>query len=316
MAALGGFLFGYDTAVIAGAIGALRDHFHLTAAQEGWAGASAIYGCLPGALAGGFLADRFGRKRLLLACAALYAGSGLWSALAGSFPSFLLSRFAGGLAIGISSMVCPTYIAEIAPERTRGYLGTLFQLGIVVGIFLVFFVNQQIQAHGDTAWNTSSGWRWMLGSESLPALVFLLLLTWVSESPRWLALRGDRAAAEAVLTKVAGTVGGQARAGRSSSRPATKARLRSPRCSPARSGGRSSSRWAWPCSVRPPASTRSCITRRRCSKPPAPPRTRRSFRRSGWAPSTWYSRSSPSRSSIAWAGARCSWPVRLSRRSR
>jgi MFS transporter, SP family, arabinose:H+ symporter len=204
VAALGGFLFGYDTAVIAGAIGALRDHFHLTAAQEGWAGASAIYGCLPGALAGGFLADRFGRKRLLLACAALYAVSGIWSALAGSFPSFLLSRFAGGLAIGISSMVCPTYIAEIAPERTRGFLGTLFQLGIVVGIFLVFFVNQQIQANGDVAWNTAEGWRWMLGSECLPALVFLLLLTWVSESPRWLALGGDRAAAEAVLTKVAG----------------------------------------------------------------------------------------------------------------
>ena len=146
VAALGGFLFGYDTAVIAGAIGALRDHFHLSAAHEGWAGASAIYGCLPGALAAGILADRFGRRRLLLLCAVLYAVSGLWSALTATFPSFLLSRLAGGLAIGISSMVCPTYIAEIAPERRRGVLGTLFQLGIVVGIFLVFFVNQQIQA--------------------------------------------------------------------------------------------------------------------------------------------------------------------------
>ena len=125
VAALGGFLFGYDTAVIAGAIGALRDHFQLTAAEQGWAGASAIYGCLPGALAAGFLADRFGRKRLLLVCAVLYAGSGLWSAVANTFPSFLLSRLAGGVAIGISSMVCPTYIAEIAPERRRGVLGTL-----------------------------------------------------------------------------------------------------------------------------------------------------------------------------------------------
>jgi len=204
VAALGGFLFGYDTAVIAGAVGALRDHFQLSAAQQGWAGASAIYGCLPGALAAGFLADRFGRKRLLLVCAVLYAGSGLWSAVADSFPSFLLSRLAGGVAIGISSMVCPTYIAEIAPERRRGYLGTLFQLGIVSGIFLVFFVNQQIQAQGDTAWNTSRGWRWMLGSESIPAVVFLALLAWVPESPRWLALRGERAAAEAVLAKVSG----------------------------------------------------------------------------------------------------------------
>ena len=204
VAALGGFLFGYDTAVIAGAVGALRDHFQLTAAQQGWAGASAIYGCLPGALAAGFLADRFGRKRLLLVCAVLYAGSGLWSAVANTFPSFLLSRLAGGVAIGISSMVCPTYIAEVAPERRRGFLGTLFQLGIVTGIFLVFFVNQQIQAQGDTVWNTSVGWRWMLGSESIPAVVFLALLAWVPESPRWLVLRGERATAEAVLAKVSG----------------------------------------------------------------------------------------------------------------
>lgn len=204
VAALGGFLFGYDTAVIAGAIGALRDHFQLSAAQEGWAGASAVYGCLPGALAAGILADRFGRKRLLLACAAMYAVSGLWSAMAGSFPSFLLSRFVGGLAIGISSMVCPTYIAEIAPERRRGVLGTLFQLGIVIGIFLVFFVNMQIQARGDTAWNIAEGWRWMLGSEAAPAVIFLVLLAWVSESPRWLALQGDRAEAERVLARVVG----------------------------------------------------------------------------------------------------------------
>ena len=204
VAAIGGFLFGYDTAVIAGAIGALRDHFHLTAAEQGWAGASAIYGCLPGALAAGFLADRLGRRRVLLACAVLYAASGIWSAMAGSFPSFLLSRFVGGLAIGISSMACPTYIAEIAPERRRGVLGTLFQLGIVSGIFLVFFVNQQIQSHGDAGWMTTVGWRWMLGSEALPAAVFLVLLGWVPESPRWLALRGERTRALGVLQQIAG----------------------------------------------------------------------------------------------------------------
>lgn len=208
VAALGGFLFGYDTAVIAGAVGTLRDHFQLTAAQQGWAGASAIYGCLPGALAAGFLADRFGRKRLLIVCALLYAFSGLWSAVAATFPSFIVSRLAGGLAIGISSMVCPTYIAEVAPERRRGFLGTLFQLGIVTGIFIVFFVNQQIQAQGDPAWNTTVGWRWMLGSETLPALVFLALLWWVPESPRWLALGGHVEAAQTVLVGVAGPVEG------------------------------------------------------------------------------------------------------------
>ncbi|MBM4060986.1 MAG: sugar porter family MFS transporter [Planctomycetes bacterium] len=204
VAALGGFLFGYDTAVISGAIGALRQHFALDEVAEGWAGASAIWGCLPGALAAGFLADRFGRRRLLLLCAALYAGSGLWSAFAADFANFLASRFAGGLAIGISSMVCPTYIAEIAPERRRGVLGTLFQLGIVVGIFLVFFVNERIQAQGDAAWNATHGWRWMLGSEALPAAVFLLLLCWVPESPRWLLLRGRRDEARAVLARAAG----------------------------------------------------------------------------------------------------------------
>ena len=202
VAALGGFLFGYDTAVIAGAVGSLREHFALSAAQEGWVGASAIYGCLPGALFAGFLADRFGRKRLLLLCAVFYAVSGVWSAFPGSFREFLAARFLGGVAIGISSMVCPTYIAEIAPERKRGFLGTLFQFGIVVGIFLVFFVNDRIQALGDAAWNAASGWRWMLGSESLPAVVFLILLGLVPESPRWLTLKGRGDAARRVLDRL------------------------------------------------------------------------------------------------------------------
>ena len=204
VAALGGFLFGYDTAVIAGAMGALRDHFQLDRRRKGWAGASAIYGCLPGALAAGFLADRFGRKRLLLVCAVLYAGSGIWSAFASTFPSFLLSRLAGGLAIGISSMVCPTYIAEIAPERRRGFLGTLFQLGIVDRHLPRVLHQPADPGAGRHRVEHGLGWRWMLGSESIPAVVFLALLAWVPESPRWLALRGRSADAEAVLVKVSG----------------------------------------------------------------------------------------------------------------
>ena len=130
--AIGGFLFGYDTAVINGANSYLKAHMGLNPAQEGIAGASAILGCIPGAMFAGFLSDRFGRRKILFLCAVLYALSGLLSAIPRTFEEFLVARFIGGLGIGASSMVCPVYIAEIAPEKWRGRLGTLFQLGIVV----------------------------------------------------------------------------------------------------------------------------------------------------------------------------------------
>ena len=134
--AIGGFLFGYDTAVINGALPYLKLNLHLSPAEEGLAGASAIVGCIPGAMCAGFLSDRFGRKRLLFLCALLYALSGLLSAIPRSLEQFLLARFLSGLGIGASSMICPVYIAEISPEQYRGRLGSLFQLGIVTGIFL------------------------------------------------------------------------------------------------------------------------------------------------------------------------------------
>jgi SP family arabinose:H+ symporter-like MFS transporter len=204
VAALGGFLFGYDTAVISGAVGYLERHFGLNDVEKGWAGASAILGCIPGAMLGGFLGDRHGRRRVLLLCALLYLVSGVWSAVPRSFAEFLLARFVGGLGIGVSSMVCPVYIAEIAPARARGRLGTLFQLGIVVGIFLVFFVNREIQRLGDEAWNRERGWRWMLASESLPALALALLVLRVPESPRWLLGAGREEEARRVLERVGG----------------------------------------------------------------------------------------------------------------
>ena len=199
---IGGFLFGYDTAVISGAIGFIKSHFGLTVAQEGWAGASAIVGCIPGAMFAGFLSDRFGRKKVLLLCALLYAISGIASALPRTFALFIAARFVGGLGIGASSMICPLYIAEIAPPRHRGRLTTLFQLGIVLGIFIVFFVNLMIQRRGDAHWNALYGWRWMLGSEALPAVVFLALLFLVPESPRWLAINGRGDEARTILTRM------------------------------------------------------------------------------------------------------------------
>jgi SP family arabinose:H+ symporter-like MFS transporter len=202
--AIGGFLFGYDTAVINGANSYLKAHMNLNPTQEGIAGASAILGCIPGAMFAGLLSDRLGRRRTLLLCAVLYALSGLLSAVPRTFEEFLVARFIGGLGIGASSMICPVYIAEISPEKWRGRLGTLFQLGIVIGIFLTLFVNKMVQGLGDEMWNTTLGWRWMLGAGAVPALIFFGLLFAVPESPRWLAQRGRRDEALAILTSAGG----------------------------------------------------------------------------------------------------------------
>ena len=202
--AIGGFLFGYDTAVINGANSYLRLNMHLNPTQEGMAGASAILGCIPGAMCAGFLSDRFGRKRMLFLCALLYAVSGILSAMPRAFEQFLLARFISGLGIGASSIICPVYIAEISPAQRRGQLGTLFQLGIVTGIFVTLFINKLIQGLGDEAWNTAYGWRWMLGMEVVPALLFIGLLAAVPESPRWLAQQERESEAREILTKLGG----------------------------------------------------------------------------------------------------------------
>lgn len=204
VAATGGFLFGYDTAVINGANQYLKAHFALTPVQEGIAGASAILGCIPGAMFAGFLSDRFGRRKVLFLCAILYAVSGLLSAVPRTFMEFLAARFISGLGIGASSMVCPIYIAELAPAAKRGRLGSMFQLGIVVGIFLTLFINAWIQGQGDEAWNAASGWRWMLGAEVAPAALLLALLFFVPESPRWLIQAGREDEARCILEGVAG----------------------------------------------------------------------------------------------------------------
>jgi SP family arabinose:H+ symporter-like MFS transporter len=202
VAAVGGFLFGYDTAVINGANQYLKTHFALSATQEGVAGASAIVGCIPGAMLAGFLSDRFGRRKVLFLCAVLYAASGVLSAVPRTFGAFLAARFISGLGIGASSMICPIYVAELAPPAKRGRLGSLFQLGIVIGIFLTLFVNAWIQGRGNEAWNADAGWRWMLGAEIAPAALLLGLLFFVPESPRWLVQAGSENEAERILESV------------------------------------------------------------------------------------------------------------------
>jgi SP family arabinose:H+ symporter-like MFS transporter len=205
VAGVGGFLFGYDTAVINGANQYLKAHFNLNSVQEGVAGASAILGCIPGAMVAGFLSDRFGRRKVLFICAILYAASGLLSAVPRTFTEFLIARFISGLGIGASSMICPVYIAELAPAAKRGRLGSLFQLGIVLGIFLTLFINAMIQGAGDEAWNASSGWRWMLGAEVAPAVALFFLLFFVPESPRWLLQAGREREARQILEQVGGS---------------------------------------------------------------------------------------------------------------
>jgi sugar porter (SP) family MFS transporter len=205
---LGGFLFGYDTAVINGANSLLQLHFNLDPNRDslliGLATASAILGCIPGAMAAGFISDRWGRRRVLFFCALLYAVSGVLSAIPQTFWQFIAARILSGIAIGVSSMICPVYIAEIAPPQWRGRLGSLFQLGIVTGIFLTLFLNGWIQRPGDPAWNTTQGWRWMLAAEAVPALIFLALLVPIPESPRWLIQAGREEEARGTLERIGG----------------------------------------------------------------------------------------------------------------
>ncbi len=201
-AALGGLLFGYDTAVISGTIGNLAQYFHLNPVETGWAISSALVGCLIGAFFSDYFSNRFGRKTTMIITAILFILNSIGTALPNSFTMFVIFRIVGGIGVGIASMVVPMYIAEIAPPKSRGALVGNYQLAIVIGIVVVYFVNYFIALQGDANWNLNIGWRWMFGSEIIPSLLFLVFIFLIPESPRWLFQKGKSTKAIKVLEKL------------------------------------------------------------------------------------------------------------------
>lgn len=204
VATLGGLLFGYDTAVIAGAVGPLKQYFGLTASQQGLTVSSALLGCMIGVFVAGFMNDLFGRKKVLVGCAILFLVSAIGTALPQNVWVFVIYRLIGGIGVGAASMTSPLYIAEVSPARIRGLMVSLNQLAIVFGMLAVYFVNYAISQRGDELWNVEHGWRWMFASESIPAVTFLVLLLLVPESPRWLVKRLRAGEALKVLTRING----------------------------------------------------------------------------------------------------------------
>ena len=196
-AALAGFLFGFDTVVISGAEQKIQTLWNLSPGIHGVAMAAALYGTVLGALIGGWPTDRFGRRPTLLCIGLLYFVSAVWSALATDFVSFSIARFLGGLGVGISTVAAPLYIAEIAPAAYRGRLAGMFQFNIVFGILVAFLSNALLGGLGEQSW------RWMLGVEAFPALLYTALCLGIPESPRWLiSWRNNRAAAIRIMQRI------------------------------------------------------------------------------------------------------------------
>ena len=210
VAAIGGILFGYDTAVISGTTAIVKAQFGLSDAGEGWYVGCALIGSICGVLAAGTLSDYLGRKLTMLISAALFSISAIGCAVCGSFDSLVAYRIIGGVGIGIVSIVSPIYISEVSPAKIRGTLVSLYQLAVTVGFLLAYLANWVIDAGGDLAvagnlwtnmWNAEM-WRGMLGSETLPALLFFTIIFFIPESPKWLIVKGKLDKASSVLAKI------------------------------------------------------------------------------------------------------------------
>jgi SP family sugar:H+ symporter-like MFS transporter len=208
VAAIGGFLFGFDTAVINGAVNAIRDQFHLSAFALGFTVAIALLGSAVGAWFAGAVADRWGRVRVMVIAAVLFAAGAIGSGLAVAAWDLALWRFVGGVGVGVASVIAPAYIAEISPAHLRGRLGSLQQLAIVTGIFVALlsdaFLARAAGGAEQDLWLGLPAWRWMFLTMLVPALAYGILALQIPESPRWLVGRGDLVNARDVLRQVLG----------------------------------------------------------------------------------------------------------------
>ena len=225
VAAIGGILFGYDTAVISGTTEIVKSQFGLDSMMEGWYVGCALIGSIVGALVAGSLSDYLGRKYTMLISATLFCISAFGCAICGNFDSLVAYRIIGGLGIGIVSIVSPIYISEVSPAKIRGTLASLYQLAVTVGFLLAYLVNWLIDANIDPAlaagladgtlaseditfWQKimhTEAWRGMLGSGTIPALIFFLIIFFIPESPKWLMVNGKMDKASKVLAKIYAT---------------------------------------------------------------------------------------------------------------
>ena len=220
---IGGFLFGFDTTIASGAIGFIKSQFGLDANWEGWVVSSALFGCIGGAAIAGPLTDKLGRKMVLFLAAVFMTISCIWCMFPNTPSELVVARIIGGLGVGITSMAAPVYISEITPARLRGTIVSFYQLSITFGILCAFFVNTIVlYCAGDKAgivtetrgslfnWLfVSELWRGMLGTEAIPAILFLVMLLIIPESPRWLAEKGFADKALNILIRINGRTEGQ-----------------------------------------------------------------------------------------------------------